>query len=241
MQIDTDILNWEYASEPQMVHALVVLAAHQERNGNTEYSLSQLTKILNVTTRQARTILSRMEKTGIVTRQATSKATSITFCKYVDYISCTTNKMTSKATNSKTKSKEKTVTSTDLVKPQAEKHPFGEAGNVMLTRKEYSNLIAKIGERDTQDVINIVSCYKASNGKKYKSDYYAILNWGIKRLRQDQAEQNKQNIINYGYTKHTIAAANRQRAAEDFLTFQAQGQSGSFDAAARIRELQTGG
>ena len=60
-------------------------------------------------------------------------------------------------------------------KPKVEKHPHGEFQNVMLTDDEYIKVCASI--KDCHSMIERMSSYKASSGKKYKSDYAALLNW----------------------------------------------------------------
>lgn len=60
-------------------------------------------------------------------------------------------------------------------KPNVEKHPHGEFQNVMLTDDEYIKACDSI--QDCDSMIERMSSYKASSGKKYKSDYAALLNW----------------------------------------------------------------
>lgn len=60
-------------------------------------------------------------------------------------------------------------------KPMVEKHPHGEFQNVMLTDDEYIKACTSI--QDCDSMIERMSSYKASSGKKYKSDYAALLNW----------------------------------------------------------------
>lgn len=50
---------------------------------------------------------------------------------------------------------------------------------VLLTEEEYQNLVNQHGEDASQWMITKLDNYKASSGKKYKSDYRAILNWVI--------------------------------------------------------------
>jgi hypothetical protein len=51
--------------------------------------------------------------------------------------------------------------------------------NVKLTEKEYNSLIAKYGNTNTQKFIEKLENYKGATGKKYKSDYKAILSWVV--------------------------------------------------------------
>ena len=52
---------------------------------------------------------------------------------------------------------------------------FGEAKNVGLTQEELEKLRERFSNIDER--IEALSVYKASTGKRYKSDYYTILNW----------------------------------------------------------------
>jgi hypothetical protein len=54
-----------------------------------------------------------------------------------------------------------------------------------MTNDEHSSLVAKIGEQATARCIEILDNYKGANGKRYNSDYRAILNWVIERVKND--------------------------------------------------------
>jgi hypothetical protein len=67
---------------------------------------------------------------------------------------------------------------------------------VSMTNDEYSSLVAKLGdENKVKRCIEILDNYKGANGKKYKSDYRAILNWVITRLH-DEESKNSNNPEN---------------------------------------------
>lgn len=59
---------------------------------------------------------------------------------------------------------------------------------VSMTDDEHQKLVAKYGEEDTLRMIEILNNYKGSKGKKYDSDYLAILNWVVKRLDEDKTK-----------------------------------------------------
>lgn len=63
---------------------------------------------------------------------------------------------------------------------------------VSLTKEEYEKLISQHGENATKEMIRILDNYKGSSGKKYKSDYRAILNWVVKRYEEDLKKNNNQ-------------------------------------------------
>ena len=58
------------------------------------------------------------------------------------------------------------------------------ADAVMMTEAEYLNLVELHGEDATKQMIEILDNYKGSSGKKYKSDYKAILSWVVDRFKE---------------------------------------------------------
>lgn len=61
---------------------------------------------------------------------------------------------------------------------------------VSMTDDEYKKLIDSYGESNTEKMIETLNNYKGSSGKKYKSDYLAVLNWVVERV---MGKDNKQN------------------------------------------------
>ncbi len=53
---------------------------------------------------------------------------------------------------------------------------------VTMTNVEYEKLINTYGKEFTERCIETLDNYKGSSGKKYKSDYRAILNWVIEKV-----------------------------------------------------------
>ena len=51
------------------------------------------------------------------------------------------------------------------------------ADNVAMTKQQFDGLCERHGEQYVKDMIDKLSNYKYSTGKKYKSDYHTILNW----------------------------------------------------------------
>lgn len=62
---------------------------------------------------------------------------------------------------------------------------------VSLTVEEHQKLIDSYGESVVKKMIEILDNYKGSTGKKYNSDYRAILSWVVERVQNEK--QNKQN------------------------------------------------
>ena len=65
------------------------------------------------------------------------------------------------------------------------------AENVSMTNEEHDKLVSAHGEADTARLIEILDNYKGSTGKRYKSDYRAILSWCVERLEEEKAKAPK--------------------------------------------------
>ncbi|MDE5742692.1 MAG: phage replisome organizer N-terminal domain-containing protein [Oscillospiraceae bacterium] len=76
-------------------------------------------------------------------------------------------------------------------KSKPEKIQFAEF--VSMTNDEYTSLVAKVGEQGAKRCIEILDNYKGSSGKKYSSDYRAILNWTIARYEEELHKGGKTN------------------------------------------------
>ena len=69
------------------------------------------------------------------------------------------------------------------------------ADSVFLKKSEYEKLIERIGEEKTKKCIEKLDAYKDSKGKKYKSDYKAILNWVIDEIEKISVNGSPKNYI----------------------------------------------
>ena len=63
------------------------------------------------------------------------------------------------------------------------------AENVTLAEDEFKKLVAKYGEKNTKSMVEKLNFYKGSSGKKYKSDYMAILNWVADEIMKKTANK----------------------------------------------------
>lgn len=59
---------------------------------------------------------------------------------------------------------------------------------VKMTPEEHQKLIDQFGQTATTRMIEILDNYKGANGKQYKSDYRAILNWVVKRYQEESGK-----------------------------------------------------
>ena len=69
------------------------------------------------------------------------------------------------------------------------KNIYGEFKNVKLTDNEKKKLLEKFGSKTTTEMIENLSGYIASKGKKYKSHYATILNWHRMRNGNENEQQ----------------------------------------------------
>ena len=68
---------------------------------------------------------------------------------------------------------------------------YGEFGNVKMTTAEFEKLVQAEGADRANALIEELSSYLASSGKRYKSHYATLLNWG--RRKDKEGEKNADN------------------------------------------------
>ena len=68
------------------------------------------------------------------------------------------------------------------------KQVYGEFKNVKLSDKEHQKLVERYSEKQVAVMIETLSGYKKSKGKRYKDDYATILNW----FRRDEKDGTNQ-------------------------------------------------
>ena len=56
---------------------------------------------------------------------------------------------------------------------------------VSMTKEEYEKLVSEYGETATIGMIKILDNYKGATGKRYKSDYRAILSWVVGKYKEE--------------------------------------------------------
>lgn len=72
---------------------------------------------------------------------------------------------------------------------------YGEFENVKLTDEEYTKLIEKIGEQRTKSLIEELSTYMASKGKRYSSHYATIQNWDRMKSQKNNSRGKSISVI----------------------------------------------
>ena len=72
-------------------------------------------------------------------------------------------------------------------KKEPDKVKYAEYVN--MTEEEHKKLLDEYGPEMTARMIEVLDNYKGSSGKTYKSDYRAILNWVVGRVKEDFARR----------------------------------------------------
>ncbi len=75
------------------------------------------------------------------------------------------------------------------------KGAYGEFNNVLLSEEEYKKLLDAMGENNTKGLIEELSGYIASKGKKYSNHYATILNWARRKIGEQKSQIKKRTII----------------------------------------------
>ena len=83
----------------------------------------------------------------------------------------------------------------DKIRLEQVRNTFGEHQNVKLTLEEYDKLVEKLGESNTKVLIEELSGYMASKGKRYASHYATIQTWARRRVQEHNEKNNKRSII----------------------------------------------
>lgn len=63
------------------------------------------------------------------------------------------------------------------------------ADYVSMTNAEYEKLVSTYGKDVSDQCITVLDNYKGSNGKKYKSDYRAILSWVVDKVKKEKPRE----------------------------------------------------
>ena len=85
------------------------------------------------------------------------------------------------------------------VKPSKIKY----AESVSMTEDEYKKLVEQHGESSVKEMITVLDNYKGAHGKRYKSDYKAILTWVVDRVKGKGGGQSGPNARNFTQTSRT--------------------------------------
>ena len=79
--------------------------------------------------------------------------------------------------------------SADTKTTEPAKNSYGEFQNVRMTTEEFSKFVQAVGADRANALIEELSSYLASSGKRYKSHYATLLNWGRRKDKEDAPKQ----------------------------------------------------
>lgn len=212
IKIDRKLIDWEWFNEPETLQLwlyLLLMANFEEKKwngitikrGQFVTSVDKLKTVLHSTPKKIRTRLGRLKTANCIAIETTSKNTVVTILNYDLYQDQQTvegkekdkqedkpraNKGQTKGNNVRTK---ETKNNNNINNAREEKISFAEF--VTMTNDEHDKLIATYGETATKRMIEILDNYKGQSGKKYNSDYRAMLNWVVKRYQEDNQKKEK--------------------------------------------------
>lgn len=135
----------------------------------------------DVSIQNLRTCLLKLEKHGFLTNESTNKNRLITVVNW-DIYQGEEEKLTSKSTDNQQATNKQLTTIKNVKNDKKEIY----AEFVTMTEVEYTKLVDSHGIEFTKKCIEILDNYKGAKGEKYKSDYRAILNWVITRVKEDE-------------------------------------------------------
>lgn len=208
VKVHRSIINWEWYTDTNtkslFLHLLLVANWKDEnwrgydvKRGQKITSRENLARETGLSEQQVRTCLKKLKSTNEITIKTTNKFTVITINNYDEYQDInqqpnqqvTNNQPTSNqqvTTNEESKKAIKQEVKNNTPKPPTKSSKKKYAEFVHMTTDEYNSLIEKVGEHGANRCVEILDNYKGANGKKYKSDYRAILNWVISRYKEEK-------------------------------------------------------
>lgn len=168
-------------------------------------TIRYLSKRWDWSTSKVLNFLHFLEKQKMLTLKANTKKTLISIVNYENYQSEKNTKKTQserKANTSQTQKENLLYKETreQINKGTIAKQKYGEFQNVLLTDEEYGKLQQTIPNAD--NLIERLSAYIESTGKKYKSHYATLLNWDRRdRGGKQKTEQSITDVLREEYAK----------------------------------------
>lgn len=150
----------------------------------------------DISIRNVRTALLRFEKYEFLTNESTKQNRLITITNWAHY-QVSIDEPDKATDNRPTKDRQRT--DKDLTtnknerkeesknKRKEEKHTFAEF--VQMSEPEHQRLVERYGPDITARAIELLDYYKGASGKKYASDYRAILSWAGERAKKEAQKE----------------------------------------------------
>lgn len=146
------------------------------------------------------------------------------FNKRVNSLTEITTEITTKTTNKENIdicAKEPSEGKSKREKPVSKKTYYAEY--VSMTEEEYKKLIDKYGLSKVNKMIDKLDNFKGANGRKYTSDYRAILSWVVSAVSKEEKADKKDD----GYKKTTFNTYDQREYDYDALEDKLLGASES--------------
>lgn len=220
IKLDRRILKWGWYSDMNVkgvfLH-LLLIASYEDgeylgnkiKRGQAIIGTVETANQLGITRQQLRTALSKLEKSGEISKKTTNKFTLITienYNKYQDVTLISNQRVTNeqptdnqRVTNEQPTSNQRVTTLKNVKKLKKVKNNIyirphaGEFENVKLTKEELDKL--QVSYSDCyEEYIEKLSSYLAQTGKRYKSHYATLLNW-IRRDGKEKRETKQDNAV----------------------------------------------
>ena len=193
------LLKWEWYSNSAVkgvfIH-LLLTANHEDgrwqgieiKRGETVISLSKLASATGLGIKQVRNALQKLEETGEIERQRAKQYTRIKLLNYCTYQSFDYSEGQSRGTawarQGQAKGTKGATNNNDnnINNDNNENKIYGTFHNVSLSDEEYDEL-SSLG---LTPLIDELSVYMASTGKKYASHYATVISWSEKRRNDNK-------------------------------------------------------
>ncbi|MGD9552535.1 MAG: hypothetical protein AB7V60_05485, partial [Candidatus Caldatribacteriota bacterium] len=137
---------------------------------------------------KVRNFLDLLEDELMIEKISDQKKTVINIVNYDVYQNQEAATKQQRSNEEATKKQQRSTTKNDKNDKNEKKEKIQYAEFVKMTEDEYQKLVSIYGEKATLEMIEILDNYKGSVGKTYKSDYRAILNWVVKRWKEEKSK-----------------------------------------------------
>lgn len=133
---------------------------------------------LSINESKVQRILKTLENEQQIEQQTNNKHRLITILRW-DYYQEDEQQNEHQVNNERTTTEQQVNTNKNVknIRTKEVINKYNYAEFVTLTDEEYQKLVERFGEENTLRMIDVLDNYKGATGKKYKSDYRAILGW----------------------------------------------------------------
>lgn len=208
------ILNWEWFKDRntlQLFICLLALASFKDgswqgvevKRGDVICSVNTLSQKTGLSTKAVRVALNHLKRTNEVAIKGANKYSVITLVNYDFYQTIQENGASETASNGADEGQTKGKQGANKGQHRKKVDSVNSVNNVKvsyaefvtMTEEQYQKLIDAYGEKRTLACITKLDLYKGMYGKKYSSDYHAILKWVIGEVIKEEPPAPKFAIL----------------------------------------------